>query len=59
VVLPANYALLCDDSASPDAFCRPSPLPASGHLLGASLGYISFSLKILLGIERSYFGGEQ
>lgn len=27
-------------------------------LLGASLGYISFSIKILLGIERSYFGGE-
>jgi hypothetical protein len=27
-------------------------------LLGASLGYISFSLKIVLGLERSYFGGE-
>lgn len=28
-------------------------------LLGASLGYIAASFKILLGIERSYFGGEE
>ncbi len=28
-------------------------------LLGASLGYIAASFKILLGIERSYFGSEE
>jgi len=28
-------------------------------LLGSALGYIAVSFKILLGIERSYFGGEE
>lgn len=36
----------------------PSSAAQSAIVIGASLGYISASLKILLGVERSYLGGE-
>lgn len=35
----------------------PSSAAQSAILIGASLGYISASLKIILGVERSYLGG--
>ncbi len=36
----------------------PSSAAQSAILIGATLGYLSASLKILLGVERSYLGGE-
>lgn len=36
----------------------PSSAAQSAILIGATLGYMSASLKILLGVERSYLGGE-
>lgn len=60
---PANYVYFCDHyDISQIAIYINNTFTTAGQraiLLGASLGYISFSLKILLGIERSYFGGEQ
>lgn len=37
----------------------PNSAGQSAILIGAMLGYISASMKVLLGIERSYLGGEQ
>lgn len=36
----------------------PSSAAQSSILIGAMLGYISASMKIILGVERSYLGGE-
>lgn len=60
---PAAYAHFCAhyDISQVQIFINNTFTTAGQRaiLLGASLGYISFSLKILLGIERSYFGGDQ
>ena len=37
----------------------PSSAAQSAILIGATLGYISASLKVILGVERSYLGGEK
>jgi hypothetical protein len=36
----------------------PSSAAQSAILIGAMLGYISASMKIILGVERSHLGGE-
>jgi hypothetical protein len=36
----------------------PSSAAQSAILIGAMLGYISASMKVILGVERSYLGGE-
>ena len=36
----------------------PSSAAQGAILIGAMLGYISSSLKIILGVERSHLGGE-
>lgn len=59
---PSAYLALCNEfGISSIANFINETFTTAGQraiLLGASLGYISFSIKILLGIERSYFGGE-
>ena len=37
----------------------PSSAAQSAILIGATLGYLSASLKVILGVERSYLGGEK
>ncbi|HNV71512.1 MAG TPA: hypothetical protein PKO06_17540 [Candidatus Ozemobacteraceae bacterium] len=37
----------------------PSSAAQSAILIGATLGYISAALKVILGVERSYLGGEK